>query len=47
MKTAVARLWLVALMMANGITHVLTLNVPDFARYPGIVAVEPASLIGP
>ena len=37
---------LVALMMAHGITHVLTLNAGDFARFPGIVEVAPASLAG-
>jgi predicted nucleic acid-binding protein len=35
---------LVALMHAHGITHVLTLNGPDFARYPGIVTIDPAGL---
>lgn len=34
---------LVALMMACGITHILTLNGPDFARYPGITVVDPAT----
>ena len=37
---------LVALMMAHGITHVLTLNAGDFARFPGIVEIAPASLAG-
>jgi hypothetical protein len=32
-------------MEAHGITHVLTLNGPDFDRYPGIVPLEPASLM--
>lgn len=32
---------LVALMLANGIAHILTLNGSDFARYPGIVVVDP------
>jgi predicted nucleic acid-binding protein len=36
---------LVALMQAHGITHVLTLNGGDFARYPGIVPISPASLL--
>ena len=35
---------LVALMQVHGITHILTLNGADFARYPGIVAIDPASL---
>ena len=34
----------VALMMAHGVTHVLTLNAGDFARFPGIVEIAPASL---
>jgi predicted nucleic acid-binding protein len=34
---------LVALMQAHGITHILTLNGPDFARYPGIIPIDPAS----
>lgn len=38
---------LVALMRAHGITHVLTLNAGDFARFPGIVEVAPASLAAP
>jgi predicted nucleic acid-binding protein len=38
---------LVALMQVHGITHVLTLNGVDFARYPGIVAIDPASLSPP
>src|SRR5207237_8932756 len=36
---------LVALMTAQGITHVLTLNGADFKRYPGIVAVAPRDLV--
>jgi predicted nucleic acid-binding protein len=38
---------LVALMQAYGITHLLTLNGGDFSRYPGIVPIEPASLVTP
>jgi predicted nucleic acid-binding protein len=34
---------LVALMKAHGITHVLTLNAGDFARFPGIVEIAPVS----
>src|SRR5206468_403514 len=29
---------LVAAMNVHGVTHLLTLNVPDFARYSGITA---------
>lgn len=36
---------LVALMMAHGLTHLLTLNAADFARYPMIVAITPAAVI--
>jgi predicted nucleic acid-binding protein len=32
---------LVAAMNVHGVTHLLTLNVPDFARYTGITAVHP------
>jgi predicted nucleic acid-binding protein len=32
---------LVAAMLSHGITHVLTLNHADFARYPGVTAVHP------
>jgi predicted nucleic acid-binding protein len=38
---------LVALMQDNGITHILTLNGSDFARYPGIVPIDPTSLQPP
>jgi hypothetical protein len=38
---------LVALMQVHGITHILTLNGADFARYPGIVPIDPASLSPP
>jgi predicted nucleic acid-binding protein len=38
---------LVALMQVHGITHILTLNGADFARYPGIVPIDPASLSAP
>jgi predicted nucleic acid-binding protein len=38
---------LVALMQAHGVTHILTLNDADFARYPGITAITPPSLIAP
>ena len=36
---------LVAAMLAHGVTHILTFNTADFARYApeGIVAVAPAS----
>ena len=32
---------LVALMLAHGVTHVLTMNAADFARYSGITCVAP------
>lgn len=38
---------LAALMQAHGVTHILTLNVTDFTRYPGIVALDPASIVSP
>lgn len=34
---------LVGLMQAHNITHILTLNGPDFARYPGIVVIDPVT----
>lgn len=33
---------LVALMLAHGITHILTLNGADFTRYPGVTVLDPA-----
>jgi predicted nucleic acid-binding protein len=33
-----------ALMQAQDITHLLTLNTKDFARYPFIVAMTPAEV---
>jgi predicted nucleic acid-binding protein len=36
---------LVAFMMAYGLTRILTLNAPDFARFPTIVAMTPADII--
>jgi predicted nucleic acid-binding protein len=35
---------LVAAMIANRITHILTFNADDFARYAGIKVVHPAKL---
>lgn len=32
---------LVAAMIVHGVSHVLTLNIRDFARYPNITAVAP------
>jgi predicted nucleic acid-binding protein len=32
---------LAALMLAHGVTHLLTLNAADFARYAGITCLEP------
>lgn len=34
-----------AFMMAYGLTQILTLNAPDFARFPTITAVTPLGLI--
>lgn len=36
---------LAAFMGAYGLAHVLTLNAPDFARFPTIVAITPRDLI--
>lgn len=35
---------LVASMNVYGITHLLTFNVTDFQRYPGIAAISPADV---
>lgn len=32
---------LAAVMLVNGLTHVLTFNTNDFKRFPGITAVNP------
>ena len=34
---------LAAPMLAHGLTHILTLNGADFARFPGIVVFDPAA----
>jgi predicted nucleic acid-binding protein len=36
---------LVSMMQLTGITHILTLNVADFARYQGIVPVTPKDVV--
>jgi hypothetical protein len=38
---------LVASMLVHGISHILTLNVPDFVRYREIVTVHPRDVRGP
>lgn len=35
---------LVAAMAVHGITHILTFNTGDFARYPGVTALDPAAV---
>lgn len=35
---------LAALVLSSGITHILTLNGADFARYPGITALDPLQI---
>jgi predicted nucleic acid-binding protein len=37
---------LVSMMQVAGITHILTLNAADFARYSGIVAATPKEITG-
>ena len=34
-----------ALMLAHGVTHILTLNAADFARYQGITPVSPSDVL--
>jgi predicted nucleic acid-binding protein len=36
---------LVASMKVHNITHVLTFNGPDFARYPGITVLSPEAVV--
>jgi predicted nucleic acid-binding protein len=38
---------LVAAMAVHGITHLLTFNTGDFARYPGITALDPVTVVPP
>lgn len=38
---------LVAAMAVHGLTHVLTFNTADFARFPGVTALDPNSLAAP
>lgn len=38
---------LVAAMTVHGLTHILTFNTADFARYPGIKALDPAVVVSP
>jgi predicted nucleic acid-binding protein len=35
---------LVAAMVCHGITHLLTFNIQDFVRYPGITALDPTTI---
>jgi predicted nucleic acid-binding protein len=35
---------LVAVMIVNGLTHVLTFNTDDFKRFPGVTAVDPRNV---
>lgn len=35
---------LVAAMMVHGVTHILTANVRDFARYPAITVLAPEQI---
>jgi predicted nucleic acid-binding protein len=36
---------LVSFMAAHGLTHLLTLNVADFARFPAVTAMTPSDVI--
>ena len=38
---------LVAAMTIHGLTHLLTFNTADFARFPGITALDPAAMTAP
>jgi predicted nucleic acid-binding protein len=37
----------VAALQAHGLTHLLTFNVGDFARFPGITVLDPAAVTAP
>lgn len=36
--------WLVAAMQLHGVAEILTFNIADFARFPSIAAINPASV---
>jgi predicted nucleic acid-binding protein len=38
---------IVAAMIVHGLTHLLTFNTPDFARFPGITALAPTGITAP
>jgi predicted nucleic acid-binding protein len=38
---------LVAAMLVHGVTHLLTFNVTDFSRFPGITVLDPAAVATP
>jgi predicted nucleic acid-binding protein len=38
---------LVAAMRTHGITHLLTRNATDFARFPGLTLLDPLTVAGP
>jgi len=38
---------IVAAMIVHGLTYLLTFNTGDFARYPGITALDPAAVVPP
>ncbi len=38
---------IVAAMMAHGVPNLLTFNLSDFTRYPGITPVSPNSIVSP
>jgi predicted nucleic acid-binding protein len=38
---------LVAAMRTHGVTHLLTFNGADFARYPGLTVLDPAIVTQP
>ena len=33
---------LVAVMLIHAVTDILTFNIPDFERYPGVTVLDPA-----
>ena len=36
-----------AAMSVHGLTHVFTFNTTDFARYPGVTALDPSMVASP
>lgn len=44
---AIAALVTRAMMNVHGLTHILTFNAADFARFPGLTVLDPVAVAGP